>query len=126
MTMSPKIYRAIILLALPGVIFLVDCGQGSKSDKPPIHFNPNMDNQEKYKAQSESRFFADGATMRAPVEGTVARGQLREDAPYYFGKDENGNYVTSIPVGINNSLLERGEERFNIFCSPCHGKIGDI
>jgi hypothetical protein len=116
------IFGAILLLV---AIIIAGCGQGSKSDKPPIHFNPNMDDQEKYKAQSESHFFADGATMRPQVEGTVARGQLREDAPYYFGKDERGEYITSIPVEITPSLMERGEQRFNIFCSPCHGKIGD-
>ncbi len=101
------------------------CYRESPSDKPPVHLNPNMDNQEKYKAQAESRFFPNGSTMRVPVEGTVARGYLREDSEYYRGKNEAGKFIQNAPVDIDMNLLKRGQERFNIYCSPCHGRVGD-
>ena len=112
------------LLMLAAIFVFSGCGRGRTSEKTPIHLNPNMDNQEKYKSQSESRFYADGATMRPLIPGTVAHGQLRDDAAYYTGKDENGNYVEN-PRLITTQLLNRGRERFNIYCSPCHGRVGD-
>lgn len=112
------------LLLLGAVFIFSGCGRGRTSEKTPIHLNPNMDNQEKYKSQSESRFYADGATMRPLVPGTVARGQLRDDAAYYTGKDESGNYADN-PKTITTLLLNRGRERFDIYCSPCHGRVGD-
>ena len=102
------------------------CFQGRPSSDEPIHLNPNMDRQEKYRPQAESNFFEDGATMRPLVEGTVARGQLKEDTEFYFGKKENGDFIKGFPkqVEFNMALVRRGEERYNIFCTPCHGRIG--
>lgn len=107
------------------LLLLSGCFQGRKSSKPPIHLNPNMDKQEKYKAQERSEFFANGSINRMPVEGTIARGELHEDTKYYFGKDENGDMIKTIPVAMTMELLQRGQERYNIFCSPCHGKTGE-
>jgi mono/diheme cytochrome c family protein len=88
-----------------------------------VHLEQNMYEQPKYKAQSESRFFADGLAMRPPVEGTVARGWLRQDSAYYFGR--NGDMlVAEAPVEITMERLQRGRQRFDIYCSPCHGRIG--
>jgi len=84
-----------------------------------------MDTQPKYRAQAESRFFADGAAMRMPVPGTVARGQAREDSARFYGLDADGKPVGSVPVPITRPLLERGRERFDIFCAPCHSRLGD-
>ncbi|UCH11678.1 MAG: cytochrome c [Fidelibacterota bacterium] len=84
-----------------------------------------MDNQPKVKAQSESHFFADGQSMRTPPENTVARGELREDARLYQGRDANGDFVTASPLPATPVSLERGRERFGIYCSPCHGAQGD-
>jgi cytochrome c len=84
-----------------------------------------MDNQPKYKPQSESPFFADGATMRRPVAGAVARGQLHADAVLFTGKDSSGNYVRLIPVIVDMTSLQRGRQRFDIYCSPCHSRAGD-
>ena len=89
------------------------------------HLNPNMDRQEKYKAQSESEFFADGSAMRQPAEGTVARGLLRDDIEFYEGKRKNGKFLEKIPVEIDMDLMKRGQERYNIYCSPCHSRVGD-
>jgi hypothetical protein len=104
---------------------IAGCSREKLSKKSPIHLNPNMDSQQKYKAQSESDFFADGATMRKPVPGTVSRGDLYEDEHLYSGVQESGEYVSSIPVDITLELMARGQERYGIYCSPCHGGIGD-
>ena len=73
---------------------------------------------------SRSDFFADQRSERPPVEGTVARGQLREDAYFYTGKVGNspGDYM---PFPVTKEVLERGRERFNIYCAPCHSRLGD-
>lgn len=117
---SSKIWSTMVMVA---VVALSAC-QGRPSEEPPIHLNPNMDSQPKYKAQSKGDFFADGMSMRTPPEGTVARGQLRDDAAYYMGRDEKGNLVKENPVPVTMALLHRGQERFNIYCSPCHGQTG--
>lgn len=115
------------LFVLVGTLFIAGCYQGRPSKKEPIHLNPNMDNQEKYRPQEESRYFVDGATMRVPVEGTVARGELREDTEYYTGKTDNGEFIKTIPLRVpyNMQLIERGQKRYDIYCSPCHGRIGN-
>lgn len=114
-----------IIFLLPLLSISTGCYRKRPSDKPPIHLNPNMDRQEKYKAQSESGFFEDHATMRQPVDGTVARGYLREDTEYYEGKDRRGRFIKKAPVEIDMNIMERGQERYNIYCSPCHSRVGD-
>jgi mono/diheme cytochrome c family protein len=84
-----------------------------------------MDNQPKYLPQSESQFFYDGATMRSPVSGTVARGELREDAEPFTGRSAWGFFLPESPVEVTESLVARGRERYQIYCSPCHGGSGD-
>ena len=117
-------YKSLVALCVTATLVCVaGCGVGP-SDEPPIHLNPNMDQQEKYKAQSSNNFFADGATMRLPVEGTVAQGELRADDAYYRGIDTLGDTVRQSPVPTTMSLLKRGQERFNIYCAPCHGRTG--
>lgn len=106
-------------------LFFNGCFRGRPSEKPPIHINPNMDDQPKYKAQAESKYFKNGSAMRMPVPGTVARGELFEDTKYYYGKDADGNPVKENPVPVTMQLLKRGQNRFNIYCSPCHGLAGD-
>jgi mono/diheme cytochrome c family protein len=101
------------------------CARGCTSTRPPIHVNPNMDLQPKYKAQAESGFFYDGATMRAPVPGTVARGELREDKAFFTGQDAAGQPLPTSPVPASPELLARGAERFRIYCAPCHDARGD-
>jgi mono/diheme cytochrome c family protein len=73
---------------------------------------------------SHSDFYADQRSERPPVEGTVARGQLHEDSYFYTGKigDKPGDYM---PFPVSKEVLERGRERYNIYCSPCHSMIGD-
>lgn len=83
----------------------------------------DMHNQPKAKPQSKSAFFADGRTGRLPVEGTVGRGQLREDDHLNRGKVD-GKFATTFPFAIDAAVLQRGRERYEIFCTPCHGATG--
>ena len=83
-----------------------------------------MHDQPKYKPQRPSDFFADGRSGRPPVENTVARGTLTRTPRFYTGK-ENGQGRRSLPVAVDKALIERGQQRFNIYCSVCHGKIGN-
>jgi len=106
------------------VVFLTSCLQERPSKQPPIHLNPNMDDQPKYQAMEESKFFADKLAMRMPLEGTVARGQLNENTIYFEGKNPNGTFTRKLPIPLTTELLNHGQERFNIFCSPCHGRTG--
>jgi mono/diheme cytochrome c family protein len=82
--------------------------------------------QPKFKPYQESAFFADGQSSRPLVAGTVARGQLNVDDAYYRGK-LGDLLVDKIParVNIDRALLERGRERYNIYCTPCHSRSGD-
>ena len=84
----------------------------------------DMANQPRHEPLEASPFFKDGRSARPPVPGTVARGQLREDDHLYTGK-VNGQLVTTFPFPINRAVMARGQERFGIFCTPCHGSLGD-
>jgi mono/diheme cytochrome c family protein len=69
-------------------------------------------------------FFPDQRGSRVPPQGTVARGWLRDDEALYTGKID-GQLVDTIPFAISHDDLKRGQQRFNIYCSPCHGRVGD-
>jgi mono/diheme cytochrome c family protein len=105
--MSARVSALVILVALAGL--------GCRQD---------MHDQPKYKPYRQSEFFADGKSMRPFVEGTVARGTLRDDSPYYTGRGTDGEFVTELPVAATTDLLERGRSEFEVFCSPCHGRTG--
>jgi hypothetical protein len=82
-----------------------------------------MHNQPKYRPLRATTFFADGSSARPLVEGTVARGTLQEDAVFFTGKVGN-TPVRELPIAVDQHALDRGEERYNIFCSPCHDATG--
>lgn len=119
-----SIASALRLAALALLVTAAGGCRGCTSSRPPFHFNPNMDHQPKVRAQAESDFFADGATMRLPVEGTVARGDLHEDEAFWRGLDAAGEPVAASPVHSSQAVLARGRERFGIYCVPCHGDNG--
>jgi mono/diheme cytochrome c family protein len=83
----------------------------------------DMHDQPKYIPLRESTFFADERSARPIVAGTVARGQLRDDELLYTGK-VNGADATVFPFAIDERVMARGRERFDIYCSPCHGRTG--
>lgn len=72
----------------------------------------------------ESTFFTDGNSARPLVQGTIARDHLRLDEAFFTGA-LNGKWVDEIPVAVDRAMIVRGQERFNIYCSPCHGQLGD-
>jgi len=83
-----------------------------------------MNDEPRYEPLEASDFFADGQSARPKIDGTVARGHLRLGRPFYTGRS-NGALVDAFPVAMTRDLLARGRERFDIFCSPCHGRLGD-
>jgi hypothetical protein len=83
----------------------------------------DMHMQPKYKPLARTDFFGDGRSARPIVEGTVARGELRLDEHLYTGK-VNGQLVSTFPFPITRRDLERGRERYNIYCAPCHDASG--
>lgn len=126
--MKPTV-KLVALTAL--LLSLTGCMRGCTSSRPPIHVVPNMDQQPKYRAQAASAFFYDGATMRAPVAGAVARGEIYAADAFLTGHDAAGVFVadlgsfdeTLLPGG--DALLARGQERYAIYCAPCHSERGD-
>ena len=84
-----------------------------------------MDNQPKVLPQTASTFFYDGSGMRVPVVGTIAIGELKEDAAFFTGKGPDDQFVAKIPVPVNEVLVERGRQRYGIYCQPCHDARGE-
>ncbi|HSL82155.1 MAG TPA: cytochrome c [Thermoanaerobaculia bacterium] len=84
----------------------------------------DMHDQPKYEAYEASRFFRDGTSARPLPPGTVARGHLREDEPYYTGYTRDDRLVRTIPVEVDRRTLERGRETYDAFCAPCHDRAG--
>ena len=82
-----------------------------------------MHDQPKYIPLRQSAFFGDDRSARPLVAGTIARGQLREDTLLYTGK-QNGVDSTVFPFPVDAAVMARGQERYNIYCSPCHGRTG--
>ncbi|WP_026167198.1 c-type cytochrome [Balneola vulgaris] len=113
------------LTCMCGVGLLLGACRGQISEKPPIHPNMNMDQQPRMEAQEVNKFFEDNRSMRQPVAGTVARGLKKDDKAYYEGVDANGEWVEDMPVEITRALLYRGQDRYNVYCAPCHGGTGD-
>ncbi len=105
--------------------------RGWQSEDPPVHLNWNMDTQEKGKAYRREDFFADGRAMRTPPAGTIAQGYLREDDHLSAGVVSNADGTmgpaTSFPPSFEGgeAAVRRGQERYNIYCTPCHGMAGD-
>jgi mono/diheme cytochrome c family protein len=112
-----------ILLVLAGA--LTGCGLRPSGNTTPLQVHPDMDSQPKFKAQSASTFFADGRANRPVVPGTIAHGNLNDDDVLATGRDASGNLLKGNPLPINEVLLQRGQERFNINCAACHGRLGD-
>jgi mono/diheme cytochrome c family protein len=83
----------------------------------------DMHDQPKYVPLRQSAFFNDARSARPVVEGTVARGQLRDDELLYTGKVK-GEDATLFPKRVDATLMARGQQRFNIYCAPCHGRTG--
>jgi hypothetical protein len=84
----------------------------------------DMQDQPKFIPQRGTDFYADGRSVRPQVENTVARGQLHEDTYFYTGL-QNGKEGDAMPFPVTMQVLERGQERYNIYCTPCHSRVGN-
>jgi len=110
--------------------------RGGLSRKPPIEVFPDLNRQLKLRPQKPNGFFANGVSSQLPPPGTVARSEPIqtvngpvypfEDAPVNTGVvTGTTNFVATNPLPVNDALLQRGRERFDIYCAPCHGALGD-
>ncbi len=82
-----------------------------------------MHNQPKYRPLRATDFFGDGSSARPLVEGTIARGTLQDDEAFFTGKI-GGTPVAELPFAVDDHVLDRGQERYNIYCTPCHDATG--
>lgn len=119
-------YRNLLLLLIFTV--LVSGCRGQRSEKPPVHLNPNMDYQAKYNAQYMSRDLPEGTLPWGDKDSLSNRDKrddkLKSNTQYYFGKNADGSWVKKVPVEVTADLINRGQERYNIYCSVCHDKAG--
>ena len=126
-----KIPRIIVyVLMIGGCIALIPPlvfarMRATPSPNRPIHIFWDMDFQPKFKAQAPNPLFADGRAMRPPVQGSVARGESYVDTHMFEGVVD-GQWATALPTSmkLDQATLERGQQRFNIYCSACHGYAG--
>lgn len=124
MTRSFRITPALRGVLIIGMLALLVGGcRGFTFEKPPIHPNLNMDFQTHFGPQQRADFWPDGRSMRPRVEGTLARGSLRLDSHRYEGRIADA-HATTLPMELTEQLLDRGQERYDIFCTPCHGVAG--
>ncbi len=85
----------------------------------------DMHDQPKYIPLRPSSFFGDGRSERPLIEGTVARGHLDDDNAYYTGRGPDGKFLDEFPFPVTKSVMERGQDRFNVYCAPCHDRLGN-
>ena len=127
MTVPKAIRYAILIIIVVAMIppALIAQLRAVNSKSPRVHLILDMDNQPKFRAQHANPLFVDGRAMRIQVEDTVARGGLQEDDHYYLGVRQDA-WATDFPpqVSVDMALLERGRQRFDIYCLPCHGAAG--
>ncbi|MBI5283065.1 MAG: cytochrome c [Candidatus Solibacter usitatus] len=112
----------LLLIAAAGLI-LGACSN-FPSRQTPIWVWDDMKKQDKYKAQMSSAFFADGRASRRPVEGALAQEHYRADEAYFTGVADGGLYVARNPEPLTREVLLRGQNKFNVYCSPCHDRTG--
>ena len=127
---------ALIGMALGAAVVGIAGFRGGLSRKPPIEIFPDMNRQLKLRPQEAISFFQNGVSSQLPPPGTIARSEpiqtfagpvySFEDAPVNTGRvTGTTNFVATNPLPVNEALLQRGRERFDIYCAPCHGRLGD-
>jgi hypothetical protein len=103
-------------LKLCAVVLAMAAAMGCRQD---------MQDQPKFIPLRPSEFFADGRSERPLIQGTIARGHLDDDAAFYTGKGPDGRFIETFPFPVTRGVIERGQERFNIYCAPCHDRLGN-
>jgi mono/diheme cytochrome c family protein len=84
----------------------------------------DMQDQPKFIPLRPSTFFADGRSERSLIDGTVARGHLDDDTAFYTGKGPDGKLLDTFPFAVTKEVVERGQDRYNVYCAPCHDRTG--
>ena len=120
-------YFLLIFLVCTVMVVAIAGKRGSLSRREPIELFPDMNRQPKLRPQTPDSFFEDGKSSRPPIAGTVAWEDTHfADIPMNTGRvPGTTNFVDTIPVEVTAKLMARGQQRFNINCSPCHGEQGD-
>jgi mono/diheme cytochrome c family protein len=122
----PILYVLLVVVALSLIpMGLVYKARQSSKAQTRIQVVHDMDNQGSYKPQTQSDFFADGQSMRKAPSGTVARGLLNDSDAFYRGVERDSVFISEFPLEVTADLIDRGQERFNIYCAPCHGQSGN-
>ncbi|MBI5772678.1 MAG: cytochrome c [Verrucomicrobia bacterium] len=119
-------YFLLGFVLLVAIVASVAGKRGDLSRKPPIEIFDDMDRQQKLRPQEPNAFFGDGVSSRGYVPGTVARGAAYEDNVVNTGRvPGTTNFVENLPVTVTSELMARGQQRYQISCTPCHGAAGD-
>ena len=105
-----RVHRLRVLAVVTAALALAGCRQ-------------DMHDAPRYEPLEASTFFANGQASRTLVANTVPRGLLREDTHLNEGRID-GQLATTFPMAVTPAVMQRGQERFNVFCSPCHGRTG--
>lgn len=134
-----RYFFAIYIAVVVAVVSILGF-RGAKSEKTPWMIFPDMDNQPRYKPQATNQYFADRMNSRPKPAGTVIRGQGWEEkavfspeygenyshsTALYEGKNEDGSWATEFPIDVDNETMEMGRQKYDIFCTVCHGAAGD-
>jgi len=127
--MKKTLLRLLLLILLSSFLVMGTGCRSQRTEKRPLHVNPNLDWQAKFKEQTLSL---------NPPEGTIPWGDTtsfknkearkdyrKADKSFYFGKNNNGSWVSKAPVSVDDKFMKRGKERFEIYCAACHTKTGD-
>lgn len=119
-------YIILVWVIVVAVVVGVAGFQGSKTRRTPIELIPDMDRQPKLRPQAANAFFKDGRSSQLAPEGTVARNSNYEKTAANTGRiPGTTNHVSTIPIPVTADLMARGQERYTIYCAPCHGGTGD-
>ena len=110
--MKTNLHPLLLVAAGSGLALLTGCRQ-------------DMHDQPSYKPYAQSSFWPDQRSARPAIDGAVARGKLKTDTRLWKGRAADGTFITEIPMPVTKALLMRGQQRFNIYCTPCHGRTGE-
>ena len=134
--MRHLLYFCLVFVVSAAAVFAILGLPGGMSRRTPIEVFPDMDRQAKLRPMEPNPFFTNGVSSQLPPAGTVDRSQpiqtvgglvyAFEDAPVNTGKvTGTTNFVATNPLPITQELMARGQQRFDIYCTPCHGGLGD-
>jgi mono/diheme cytochrome c family protein len=130
------LYILLVIVAIAAAAFTIFGIPGHLSRKPPLEVFPDMDRQAKLRPAQPNDFFTNGLSSQLPPAGTVVRSApvATVNGPVYSYQDVplntglvtgTTNFVATNPLIVDVAVLQRGREQFDIYCAPCHGRLGD-